>query len=328
MGAAAAAPALMGAAEVEPGDAQESGAVPTRALGRTGAAVSIVGLGGYHLGKQADENESVRIIRRAIDRGVTFMDNSWDYNGGQSELRMGKALAGGYRDRVFLMTKIDGRTREAATAQLDQSRRRLRADVIDLVQIHEVIRMGDPAAVFGPDGAVAALVAARDAGKVRFIGFTGHKDPAIHLAMIEEADRNGFTFDTVQMPLNVMDVHYRSFEREVLPAALARGMGVLGMKAMGDQFILKSGVVNAVECLRYAMSLPVSTTITGCDSMPILDQALGVARDFTPMSPEEMNALRARTARAAANGHFERYKTTLHHDSTTAHPEWLRRAAL
>lgn len=299
------------------------GAMPKRTLGRTGVEVSAIGIGGFHLGKQRDPEESVRLVRYAIDHGVTFLDNSWDYNDGQSEIRMGRALDDGYRRRVFLMTKLDGRTKEAANRQLEQSLRRLRTDVIDLVQIHEVIRMSDPAMVFGPGGAIEALVAARAAGKLRFIGFTGHKDPAIHLAMLRAADEHGFTFDTVQMPLNVMDPHYRSFERRVLPALLAHDAGVLGMKPMGDGIILESGAVGPVECLRYTMSLPTSVTITGCDSLPVLKQALATAYDFQPLGPNERDALLARTARAGAHGQYERYKTSTAFDSTARHPGWL-----
>jgi predicted aldo/keto reductase-like oxidoreductase len=301
----------------------QGGAMPMRKLGRTGVEVSAIGIGGAHLGKQRDPEESVRLVRYAIDHGVTFLDNSWDYHDGRSELRMGRALEDGYRQRVFLMTKLDGRTKEAANEQLEQSLRRLRTDVIDLVQIHEVIRMSDPAMVFGPGGAIEALVAARQAGKIRFIGFTGHKDPDIHLAMLRTADAHGFTFDTVQMPLNVMDPHYRSFERNVLPALLAHDAGVLGMKPMGDHFILESGVVSPVECLRYTMSLPTSVTITGCDSFPVLNQALATAYEFQPLGADERDAILARTARAGARGRYERYKTSSMFDSTAQHPGWL-----
>ncbi|MFT3765318.1 MAG: aldo/keto reductase [Minicystis sp.] len=304
------------------------GVMPKRRLGRTGVEVSMLGIGGYHLGKQADPDESVRLIRYAIDHGVTFLDNCWDYNEGDSEIRMGRALADGYRAQVFLMTKLDGRTRQAAEQQLDQSLLRLRTDYIDLVQIHEVIRMSDARAVFAPGGAIEALVRARDAGKLRFIGFTGHKDPAIHLAMLRAADEHGITFDTVQMPLNVMDPHYRSFQREVLPTLRAHDIGVLGMKPLGDAYILESGVVGPVECLHYTMSLPTSVTITGCDSLPVLKQALAATYRFEPMSGAEMSALLARTARAGATGRYERYKTSLRHDGTTANPEWLTGATL
>ena len=328
MGAALAASVPDGLARADDTGLPAGGVMPKRRLGRTGVAVSVLGIGGYHLGKQDDPDESVRLVRYAIDHGVTFLDNCWDYNDGDSEIRMGRALADGYRDRVFLMTKLDGRTRRAAEQQLEQSLRRLRTDHIDLVQIHEVIRLSDPARVFGPGGAMEALEAARAAGKLRFIGFTGHKDPAIHLAMLKAADDHGFRFDTVQMPLNVMDPHYRSFEREVIPALRARDAGVLGMKPLGDAYILQSGVVDAVECLRYTMSLPTSVTITGCDSLPVLKQALATAYDFRPMSGQDVRDVLDRTREAGSTGRFERYKTSARHDGTSRHPEWLTSARL
>src|SRR4029453_16770971 len=220
-----------------------------------------------------------------IDRGITFLDNCWDYNEGASEIRMGKALGDGYRDRVFLMTKIDGRTRTEATRQLDESLRRLRTDRIDLVQHHEILRYEDPHRVFDEDGAHGALIEARKAGKIRYIGFTGHKDPRIHLYMLEVAQENGFRFDTVQMPLNVMDAHYRSFEKLVLPELVQQEIGVLGMKCMANGIILRSSSVTPAECLRYALHLPTSVVITGIDSMQILEQALEAARTFPPLTP-------------------------------------------
>jgi len=260
-----------------------------RALGSTGERVSPIGLGGWHLGlPKVDEQLSLRIVRSAVDRGINFMDNSWDYNDGASEIRMGKALRQGYRDKVFLMTKIDGRSRKEATKQLDESLRRLQTDHIDLVQHHEVIRFDDPHRIFDPDGANAALLDARKAGKVRFIGFTGHKDPRIHLYTLQVARENGFSFDTVQMPLNVMDAHYRSFEKLVLPELLKQKLGVLGMKSMANGIILKSGAVTAEECLRYALNLPTSVVITGCDSMEVLDQAVNAALAFRPMGWAEL----------------------------------------
>ncbi len=298
-------------------------AIPYRSLGATGERVSMLGLGGFHLSKPQDPGEAVRIVRAALDAGVNFLDNSWDYADGESERRMGTALRGGYRDKAFLMTKIDGRTARSAVEQLEESLRRLQTDRIDLLQFHEVIRMQDADRIFAPGGALEALVQARQDGKIRYIGFTGHKSPAIHTHMLELAQRRGFDFDTVQMPLNVMDAHYRSFEREVLPRALRARIGVIGMKPMGDPFILESGVVSAIECLRYAMSLPVSVTLTGIDSMHILRQALDVADSFTPLSAQERDALLARTAPAAAQGASERYKVSEHFDSTTLHPEWL-----
>jgi aryl-alcohol dehydrogenase-like predicted oxidoreductase len=302
--------------------------MPTRILGKTGVRVSRVGLGGAHLGKQSDENESIRIIRSAIDRGVTFMDNAWDYNDGKSEVRMGKALRDGYRQKAFLMTKLDGRTKVAAADQLEQSLRRLQTDVIDLVQVHEVIRMSDPGRVFAPGGAIEALVAARQAGKLRFIGFTGHKSPDIHLEMLKAADDHGFSFDTIQMPLNVMDAHFESFETKVLPVALQKGMGILHMKPLGGGFILESKTVSAVDCLRYALSLPTSVMITGCDSMGVLEQAIDTAIRFPPLSPAEVQSLLARTQEAAASGKFERFKTSEYFDSTAKHPHWLEDARI
>jgi predicted aldo/keto reductase-like oxidoreductase len=236
---------------------------------------------------------------------------------------MGKALRGGYRDKVFLMTKIDGRSKREATRQLDESLRRLQTDRIDLVQHHEVIRFEDPHRIFDVEGANAALVEARAAGKLRYIGFTGHKDPHVHLHMLEVAGEHEFSFDTVQMPLNVMDAHYRSFEKVVLPELAKRNIGVLGMKSMANGIILKSRTVTPVECLRYAMTLPTSVVITGCDSVEVLEQALETMRTFRPMSPAEVQALLARTKAAASRGEFEPFKTTSIFDSTATHPEWL-----
>jgi aryl-alcohol dehydrogenase-like predicted oxidoreductase len=298
--------------------------IPYRTLGRTGERVSAIGLGGWHLGfASLAEQESVRIIRTAIDRGITFLDNSWDYNDGASERRMGQALRDGYRARVFLMTKIDGRSKQEATRQLDESLRRLGVETIDLVQHHEVIRYEDPHRIFSDDGAHAALLEARAAGKIRYIGFTGHKDPQIHLHTLALAREHGFTFDAVQMPLNVMDAHYRSFERLVLPALVQDGTAVLGMKALANGMILKSGVVSAVECLHYALALPTSVVITGIESMARLEQALEAARTFAPMSDAALDAIRGRTAAAAARGAFELFKTSSIYDATAGNPEWL-----
>ena len=302
--------------------------LPTRELGRTGVRVSILGLGGYHLGFP-EEAESIRIIRTALDHGMSFLDNSWDYNGGASEERMGKALRDGYRAKAFLMTKLDGRTAQSATEQLDQSLRRLQTDVVDLVQIHEVIRKDDPERCFAKGGTVEALIAARKAGKLRFVGFTGHKDPDIHRHMLDVARANGFHFDTVQMPVNVLDAHYRSFEREVIPAAVNDGVAVLGMKPMAAGLILQSGVATAEECLRYAMSAPgVSVTITGCDSEGVLEQALSLGLTFQPMSDDERRTLLARSAQAAQNGRWEKFKTTHEFDGTEQNKRWLTSARI
>ena len=297
--------------------------IPYRELGRTGEKVSLVGIGGYHLGKQSDPTESVAIIRKALDEGINFLDNCWDYNAGESEIRMGKALREGYRDKAFLMTKIDGRTKSSATSQIEESLRRLQTDHIDLLQFHEVIRDTDPDRVFSAGGALEAVLEAKKAGTVRFIGFTGHKSPEIHLRMLATAAEHHFSFDTVQMPLNVMDAHYDSFEQKVLPVLVKANVGVLGMKPMGDHFILDSKTATPVECLHYAMNLPTSVVITGCDSMPILDQALKAARTFKPLSESQVAAFLAKTAAAAQAGKFELYKTSHHFDGTFANPQWL-----
>jgi predicted aldo/keto reductase-like oxidoreductase len=297
--------------------------IPYRPLGRTGELVSLVGVGGYHLGRQADEQETIRIVRTAIDNGVTFLDNCWDYNGGASEIRMGKALRDGYRDKAFLMTKIDGRTKEAAARQIEESLGRLLTDRIDLLQLHEVIRMTDAERVFAIGGALEAVTAAQRAGKIRYVGFTGHKSPAIHLHMLATAQTRGFRFDAVQLPLNVMDAHYDSFQRQVVPVLVEAGIGVLGMKPLGDPFVLVSGTVTAVECLHYAMNLPTSVVITGCDSLPVLEQALHAARSFRPLSAAAVAALLKRTAHAGRDGKYELYKTTHHFDGTYQNPHWL-----
>lgn len=298
------------------------GAMPYRILGRTGERVSAIGLGGWHLGfNQIDDRLSIRIVRAAIDRGINFLDNSWDYNEGMSEIRMGKALRDGYRAKAFLMTKIDGRSKKEARRQLDESLKRLQVDCIDLVQHHEVLRYEDPHRMFDDEGANAALVEARQAGKIRYIGFTGHKDPQIHLHTLEVARDHGFVFDTVQMPLNVVDAHYRSFERLVLPELVKQNIGVLGMKSMGNGVILKSGVVTALECLRYALSLPSSVVITGIESTERLDQAFEAVR--SPLTETQRDALLAKTAKAASRGEFELFKTTSVFDATAANPEWL-----
>jgi predicted aldo/keto reductase-like oxidoreductase len=297
--------------------------IPYRTLGRTGEKVSLIGLGGYHLGKQTDPQDSIRIIRAGLDEGVNFLDNCWDYNGGESEIRMGNALRDGYRQKAFLMSKIDGRTKAAAASQISESLRRLQTDRIDLLQFHEVIRDTDPDRIFTEGGGMEAVLAAQKAGKIRFIGFTGHKSPDIHLKMLATASKHSFTFDTVQMPLNVMDAHFNSFEKKVLPVLLKNDIGVLGMKPMGDHFILESKTATAVECLHYAMNLPTSVVITGCDSLPILQQALQAARTFQPMNSSQVAALLAKTSKAAEAGQFELYKTSHQFDGTYANPQWL-----
>jgi len=299
-----------------------------RQLGSTGEVVSAIGLGGFHIGSQPDPNDSISLIRKAIDSGITFMDNCWDYNGGTSEVRMGNALRDGYREKVFLMTKIDGRTKQEYNKQLEESLARLRTDTIDLVQFHEVIRFEDPDRIFAPGGALEAAVAARQAGKIRYIGFTGHKDPQIHLRMLEVAAQHNFHFDTVQMPINVMDAHFRSFTREVMPVAIQQGIGVLAMKTFGDHFILDTKLVDPIEMLHYGLTQPVSAVITGIDKPAILDQALTAARTFKPMSQTQIAEILDRTKAAAMTGTFELFKTTPHFDGTANNPKWLGNSSM
>ena len=295
-----------------------------RTLGSTNERVSAIGVGGWHLGlSRVTEAESIRIVRAAIDRGINFMDNCWDYNEGSSEIRMGQALKDGYRDRVFLMTKIDGRSKKEAARQLDESLKRLQVDMIDLVQHHEILRFEDPYRIFDDEGANRALEEARAAGKIRYIGFTGHKDPQIHLHMLQVALQHNFRLDTVQLPLNVMDAHFRSFEKLVLPELVKENIGVLGMKSMANGILLKSGTVTPVECLQYALTLPTSVVITGIDSMEILDQACRAVDSFRPLDGPELASLLARTAEAAMTGYYEPFKTTSLFDGTATNPQWL-----
>lgn len=296
--------------------------MPYRDLGRTGEKVSLIGLGGAHIG-HGDEDASLRLMRTAIDGGITFFDNAWAYNEGRSEERMGRALKDGYRNRVFLMTKTDSHTVQGFNRQLEESLRRMQVDMIDLVQIHEVIRMGDPEAVFAPGGAIEAARAAQKAGKLRYIGFTGHKDPSIHLHMIEYAEQHGFHFDTLQMPINVMDAHFRSFQHEVVPVANRKGIGVLAMKTFGFGEILKAKVAEPIEMLHYSMSLPISVVITGMDTMPRLEQALTAAKTFKPMNPQQIASLLARSKDAATDGRYELFKTSPQFDGTARNPDWM-----
>ncbi len=296
-----------------------------RQLGATGIEVSVIGLGGFHIGQpQLSDSQAIQLIHEALDRGINFMDNSWDYNEGRSERIMGEALAqGGYRQKAFVMTKIDGRTKQLAADQIDDSLKRLKVDHIDLLQHHEVIRYDDPDRIFNEGGAMEAVVAARQAGKIRFIGFTGHKDPHIHLYMLEVARKHGFHFDTVQMPNNVMDAHFRSFAHDVLPVLVREQIAPLGMKAFGDHFILESNTITPIEGLHYCLNLPVAVQITGIDSVQVLDQAFEATRNFKPMSQAEIAALLDRTRDAAQTGRFELYKTTNHFDGTAHNPQWL-----
>jgi len=295
-----------------------------RKLGRADVEVSILGIGGYHIGlSDVSEQDAIHVVRRALDEGINFLDNCWDYNDGASEVRMGKALENGYRQKAFLMTKIDGRSGAAARQQLEQSLARLKTDHIDLMQIHEVIRMHDPEQAFQPGNIVDVLKQARQEGKIRFIGFTGHKSPEIHLHMIETADKYGFTFDTVQMPVNALDEHYDSFGQKVIPAAQKHGMAILGMKPLSNGAILKTNTVTAVEALHYAMSVPVTVTITGCQSMANLEQALSVARNFKPLDLQQKIAVLQKTAPVGMRGKFEAYKSSQIYDGTTNNPQWL-----
>ena len=290
-----------------------------RNLGSTGEHVSAIGIGGYHIGVP-DEAEGIRIVRTALDRGITFLDNSWDYHDGESEIRMGKALRDGYRSRAFLMTKYNGRTRASAAQQIDQSLRRLQTDHIDLIQFHENIRMTDPDRYFGPGGAHEAVMAAKKAGKVRYIGFTGHKDPSIHLHMLDMAAKNGFHFDSCHMPLNVLDYQFRSFAHQVVPRLVKERTAVLGMKPLASGQIFGAGAVTAVECLHYALNLPTSVVINGCDSMDRLEQAFQAMRTFKPLSESQLEALVAKTHDAAVTGRFERFKTSEDFDGTAHDP--------
>ncbi len=297
-----------------------------RRFGRTDEMISAIGLGGFHLGKTAvSDAEAVRLVHQAIDRGISFVDNCWDYNKGRSELRVGQALQqGGYRDRVFLMTKVDGRTRQDAARQIDESLLRMRTDRIDLVQHHEILRYDDPDRIFAEGGAMEAFVAARQAGKLRHIGFTGHKDPRIHLQMLAVAAERGFHFDAVQMPLNVMDAHFRSFAHLVLPYLVAHGIAVLGMKSFADSVLLRSEApIQPIEYLHYPLNLPTSVVITGVESQRDLDQAFEAVRTFQPMGRAEVAELLTRSRPYALEGKFELFKTSATFDGTAKNPEWL-----
>jgi predicted aldo/keto reductase-like oxidoreductase len=296
-----------------------------RELGTTGEKVSAIGMGGYHLGKdpKSTQEQMVKLVRTAIDRGITFLDNCWDYNDGISEVRMGQALKDGYRQKVFLMTKLDGRTKAEYNKQLEQSMGRLDTDVIDLVQFHEIIRFEDPDRIFADDGAIHAAMEAKAAGKIRYIGFTGHKDPQIHLRMFEIAAQHGFKFDTVQMPVNAMDAHFRSFTHNVIPVAEKAGTGVLAMKTFGDGHILRSGTIDPMEALHYGLSQKVSVVITGIENAENLNQALTAASTWKPFTPEQTTNFLAKTRDAAMTGKFEPFKTSGIFDGTANNPKWL-----
>jgi predicted aldo/keto reductase-like oxidoreductase len=300
-----------------------SGDMIYRTLGKTGERVSAIGLGGSHIGRPKEEQEGIRIIRTAIDRGITFLDNCWDYADGKCETWMGKALRDGYRKKIFLMTKFDGRTKASTGRQIDESLQRLQTDVIDLMQYHENIRMEDPDRFFAAGGPLEALLEAKQAGKIRYIGFTGHKDPAVHLRMLEVAAQNKFHFDSAQMPLNILDASFRSFAHQVVPKLVEQGIAVLGMKPMASGTIPQNGIATALECLHYALSLPTSVVINGCDSLERLDQAFEAARTFKPLTKQQVSGLVSKTREAALSGKFELFKTSARFDGTARHPEWM-----
>jgi predicted aldo/keto reductase-like oxidoreductase len=301
---------------------ERSGDMIYRKLGRTGERVSAIGLGGYHIGVPATEQDSIRLIRSAVDRGINFLDNSWDYMDGKCEVWMGKALRDGYRQKVFLMTKFDDRTKASTAKQIDESLKRLQSDHVDLMQFHENIRMEDPDRFFN-EGVVDALMEAKKAGKIRYIGFTGHKDPVVHLRMLEVAKQHDFHFDTAQMPLNILDAQFRSFAHDVVPKLVEQGIAVLGMKPMAAGQLPQRNLATGLECLRYALSLPTSVVITGIHDQKTLDQAFEAAKTFKPFSEAELSALLARTKQAALSGRYETFKTTTRQDGTSRNPEWM-----
>jgi predicted aldo/keto reductase-like oxidoreductase len=309
-GAAGVAAATLAGASVAALAPTNAGGIPLRPLGRTGETVPILCLGGYSstVPAKLSEAESLRLIQRAVDEGITFMDNAWDYHDGLAEERMGKALAeGSRRDKVFLMTKVCGRTAKDAQSNLEDSLRRLKTDRIDLWQFHEMVYDNDPDWIFAEDGAIHAALKALKDGKVRYLGFTGHKDPSIHLKMLSKP----YQWASVQMPLNVMDVHYRSFQKQVLPVLLERGIGVLGMKSLGGNgsIVTKAGVP-VEDALRYVLSLPLSTLVSGIDSEKILDQNLKIVREFKPLTADQMLSIENKTLAVAGDGRFELFKSS------------------
>jgi predicted aldo/keto reductase-like oxidoreductase len=301
---------------------ERSGDMIYRKLGKTGERVSAIGLGGYHIGMAPSEQESARLVRAAIDRGITFMDNCWDYMNGKCETWMGSALRDGYRNKVFLMTKFDGRTRDSTARQIDESLKRLQTDRIDLMQFHENIRLEDPDRFFN-DGVAEALLDAKKAGKIRYVGFTGHKDPIVHLRMLEHAQAHKFQFDSAQMPLNILDAQFRSFAHQVVPKAVEQGVAVLGMKPLANGAIVTNKIASPIECLHYALNLPTSVVINGIPDMKGLDQAFEAARTFKPIPEAQLSALLARTREAALSGRYERFKTSTQFDGTAHNPQWM-----
>jgi aryl-alcohol dehydrogenase-like predicted oxidoreductase len=297
--------------------------MPYRKFGKAGTLVSLLGLGGFHMGAMKSQDDATRLIRSAVDRGVTFMDNCWDYHDGKSEVWMGHALKDGYRDKVFLMTKIDSHSKAGCAKQIDESLQRLQTNHIDLMQHHEVIRPTDPDKIFADGGAHEAMLEAQKAGKIRHIGFTGHKDPAIHLAMVQACLQRNYPLEAVQMPLNVLDVHYKSFAHQVLPVLVQNGISPLAMKTLAAGGIVKNKIASATECLHYAMSLPTTVVITGMDSMEILEQGLTAAKTFKPLTRDQLTSLLGRTRPMAAGGKNEPFKTSGGFDGTAKNPDWL-----
>lgn len=306
-----------------PSEQTRDGDMLYRRFGRTKERVSVLGLGGFHIGTLSQEADSIRLLRTAIDRGVTFMDNCWDYLEGRSEEWMGKALQDGYRDKVFLMTKFDGRTRKAAAEQIDESLKRLHTDCVDLMQIHEIIRLEDADRCFAEDGAMEAVQAAQKAGKIRHVGFTGHKDPLVHNRMLDVAARHKFRFDACQLPVNVLDASFRSFSTEVVPRLIQEGIAVLGMKPMAGGAIVQHKLASPKECLSYALTLPTSVVISGIDKPELLEENLEIVKNFKPLDEAELNSILSRTREPAGTGRYEKFKTDVTYDATTFNPHWL-----
>ncbi|MBN1816062.1 MAG: aldo/keto reductase [Sedimentisphaerales bacterium] len=286
------------------------GTIPTRPLGSTGVQVSMLGLGGHHIGQIREDAQSIAFIRKAIDRGVTFLDNAWEYHNGRSEDLMGRALLDGYRAKAFLMTKHHGRDKKTAMQHLEDSLKRLRTDVIDLWQFHEIVYDADPGMIFAPGGGIEAAELAKKQGKVRFIGFTGHRDPLLHLKMLAY----GYPWDAVQMPLNVLDAHYKSFEQHVVPILVRRRIGIIAMKTLGSGYVLRANVVTPQEALNYVWSLPVSTLVSGMESEARLEANIRTTQAFTPLSEVQKAELLAKSRDAALTGKFEPFKTAPNFD--------------
>jgi predicted aldo/keto reductase-like oxidoreductase len=319
--------ALAAIPELKTPESTREGDMLFRKLGKAGEKVSLIGLGGYHFATLRNPADSIKLLRRAVDAGINFMDNCWDYHDGEAEIRMGNALkdggGGGYRQKVFLMSKIDGQTKAAAEKQINESLQRLQVDTIDLMQIHEVVRWPDPDRAFARGGSIEALLAAKQAGKIRYIGFTGHKDPGMHIKMLDVARQNNFTFDSSQFPLNPMDAHYKSFAKDLVPRLVKEGVAVLGMKPLAGGAIVRTNTVTPIQCLHYAMNLPTSVVITGIDSERFLDQSLEAVKTFKPFTTQELTDLLAKTKTLGESGAQEAFKTTTMYDGTVRNPQWL-----